>query len=120
MPRSVLFVGLLSTLLLVSAPGRAACFGSDAFQTCNDQYGNQYTVNRLGNTTTVYGSNPSTGSQWNETVNHFGNMTQYNGLTNGSPWNMTRQDFGGTTTYNGMNSAGQPFYYTCTPYGGCR
>ena len=99
----------------------AACFGTSAFSNCTDQYGNQYTVNRFGNTTTMQGYNANTGSQWNQTSNTFGNMTQTYGQTNGRPWNETQTYYGnGFGTVNGMSSRGQSYFYNCSPYGGCR
>jgi hypothetical protein len=105
--------------LTLAPQAEAACFGSGAFQNCYDSSGNSYTVQRYGNTTNVYGSNPNTGSTWNESVRKFGNTTYYNGTTNGRSWNMQQNNIGGTTLYNGTNSSGQPFSYVCTQYGGC-
>ena len=95
----------------------AACFGTPGLQTCNDGYGNSYTVNRMGSMTQMYGNNPYTGSNWSQTSQSLGNMTLHNGITNGHPWYMNQNSFGGMTTYSGMNSAGQPFFYTCTQFG---
>ena len=106
--------------LLAAGIAQAGCVGTNAFSTCNDASGNNYTVNRFGGTTIMNGNNANTGSQWSQNSNTFGNTTTTNGQTNGQPWNMTRQSFGGTTMYNGTNSAGQSFSYTCTHYGGCR
>lgn len=106
--------------MLVSGVANAACIGSNTFSTCNDSAGNSYTVNRFGNTTMMNGYNARTGGNWNESINHFGNMTSYQGTTNGRPWNMNQFDYGGgMRSYSGMNAAGQPFSYTCGPYSGC-
>lgn len=53
----------------------AGCFGSDSFQTCNDNSGNSYNVQRFGNTTNVQGHNSSTGSSWNQNSTRMGNQT---------------------------------------------
>ena len=105
---SVLLVGALIGATQVSPNAHGACYGSAAFQTCNHASGNSYTVNRFGNMTTLQGSNLNTGSQWNETVQRFVNMTTYNAMTNGRPWNMQEQILGGRTMYNGMNSQVSP------------
>jgi hypothetical protein len=114
-----LMLALIASLFSITASAQAACFGSDSFQTCNDSSGNNYTVNRMGNYTHMYGNNAYTGSQWSETTNTLGNTTYYNGQTNGRPWNMIQQNYGGVQTYSGTNSAGQYFYHTCTQFGGC-
>lgn len=107
--------------MLIPTQTFAACFGSSNFYSCNDASGNNYTVNRFGNMTTMQGSNPYTGGQWNWTSNRFGNMTVTNGMTNGRSWNETQTNLGGgNTIVNGMNSHGQPYSYTCNPYTGCR
>jgi hypothetical protein len=68
--------------------------------------------------TTMNGYNPNTGSNWSETTQSLGNSTIYNGMTNGLPWSMNQQNFGGgMRTYSGTNSAGQPFFHTCTAFG---
>lgn len=112
---------LAATILAVAAtaPAEATCVGSPAISSCFDGEGNQYTVNRLGNMTTVTGSNATTGSQWNETITRFGNTTSYQGQTNGRSWNMNETDSAGMRTYSGTNADGQTFFHTCTPYGGC-
>jgi hypothetical protein len=52
----------------------AACFGSSAFSTCSDDYGNSYNVQRFGNQTIMNGYNSQTGSNWSENSMTFGNM----------------------------------------------
>lgn len=107
-------------LSMVARAATAGCIGSDTFKTCTDASGNSYTVNKMGNLTQMNGYNAQTGSQWNQTSQHLGNMTFHNGTTNGQSWNMTEQDLGGgMRTYNGTNSAGQPFSHFCTKLGGC-
>lgn len=105
---------------VASGAASAACFGSDAFSTCNDESGNTYSVHRFGNTTVVDGYNPGTGSSWNQTSTTFGNTTHHNGTSaDGGDWNMTQQQIGGSTYYNGSNSDGEVFSYSCDSYGNC-
>ena len=97
----------------------ANCFGGPTMQTCTDNNGNSYQVNRLGNMTTVNGYNAQTGSSWNETSNTYGNRTVINGTAaNGASWNENITNFGnGTRIINGTNSQGQSFSHYCTAYG---
>ena len=104
---------LSALVMLISHSASAACFGSGSMQTCTDNSGNNYSVNRMGNTTVTNGYNAQTGSQWSDTTNTMGNMVMHNGNTNGQPWNMTQQNLGNVTTYNGMNAAGNSFSHTC-------
>jgi hypothetical protein len=113
-PRFAVIVLLVSGQIFAAS---AACLGTGALQTCTDAYGNNYTVNRMGSMTQMYGNNSSTGSNWSQTSQSLGNMTIHNGITNGNPWYMNKNSFGGITTYSGMNSAGEPFSYTCTRFG---
>lgn len=80
--------------LIVSFNTNAACFGGDAFQQCSDSSGNNYVINRYGNTTEITGSNQNTGSRWNETVQTYGNTTEIRGNSNGRSWNETITPFG--------------------------
>lgn len=120
-----LSVGLVCAIVLATVfqitPTRAACFGTPAFETCTDSSGNQYTVNRFGNMTTMQGFNGNTGSQWSQTSNTFGNTTQTYGQTNGNQWNETQTNYGnGFGNVSGMNARGQYFNYNCGPYSGCQ
>jgi hypothetical protein len=116
MKRLILMAAIL--LAVLTGAAQAACFGSDAFSTCTDSSGNSYSVQRFGNTTSVQGSNPD-GSSWSQNSNTMGNTTYTNGETNGQQWNMTAQHNGPFTTYSGTNAAGQPFFHSCSQYGGC-
>jgi hypothetical protein len=109
---------LLIALSLVSFSGiaSATCYGTGSFQTCYDaQSGNNYQIQRYGNTTQMYGSNPSTGSNWSQTTNRIGNTTYQNGYdSNGNSWNTTRQDYGnGNYTINGTDSQGNSVNQSC-------
>ncbi|MNF01934.1 hypothetical protein [Ensifer canadensis] len=74
-------------LSLIAAPAFALCIGSDTLQSCTDTSGNSYTINRMGNTTFMNGSNAETGSQWNQTSTTVGNSTFHNGTDkDGNSW----------------------------------
>lgn len=96
----------------------AACYGSGAYQTCNDNAGNSYNVQRFGNTTQVQGTNAQTGSNWNQTTQTIGNTTFHNGTAaDGSSWNGTSQNIGGTTFHRGTDSDGNAYSKTCNAHG---
>ncbi|MFM0327787.1 hypothetical protein [Caballeronia glebae] len=111
----------LVALFAVSLSGSAvaACYGSAALSTCNDANGNSYTVNRMGNTTSVNGYNAQTGSSWNQMSNTVGNTTYINGnAANGAHWNENITNMGsGNRMINGTDSNGQSFSHYCTAYG---
>jgi hypothetical protein len=81
----------MAAVTLAITPSAATCFGSGAFQTCNDNSGNSYTVQRYGNQTNMSGFNAQTGSTWSQHSMTLGNTTYHNGITNGNSWNMTDQ-----------------------------
>lgn len=85
--RGVIFV----VLSLVATEAAATCVGTDSYQTCYDsQSGNNYTVQRYGNTTTMYGSNSRTGSRWSQDSYSFGNSTTHYGRdSEGNSWSQT-------------------------------
>jgi hypothetical protein len=106
-------------LAFAVAPTWANCIGSPGFQTCYDNSGNSYQVNRMGNTTTVQGYNAQTGSSWNQTSQQVGNSTYTNGTAaNGQPWNSTTMNMGnGNTMTYGTDSRGNSFQRNCNQYG---
>ena len=108
------------TLLLVSMSFGvgAQCIGTNALSTCYDNNGNTYTVNRMGNMTTVNGSS-SNGSSWSQTSNTVGNTTYSNGTaSNGQSWNETQTNLGnGNRMVSGTNSQGQYYSQNCNQYG---
>lgn len=111
---------LAALLALAAAPlvAQANCFGTGSFQTCTDSSGNTYNIQRYGNTTSVYGSNPSTGSQWSQQSHQFGNTTIHNGTAaNGRQWNGTTHNLRNFQFHNGTDSRGQPFNKVCGPLG---
>jgi len=105
-----------ATLTVLLAQGAyAQCVGTGAFRTCSDSSGNRYTVQDLGNTTIMRGSNPRTGSTWNQTSQTFGNTTINRGTSsNGGNWSTTRQDFGnGNYSIQGFDSNGNSVNKRC-------
>ena len=102
--------GILTAAVLAIAlpvvPASAACFGSGSFKSCSDSSGNNYTVNKFGNTTTVTGSNARTGSNWSQTTTTFGSNSYTNGTaSNGRSWNQTTTPYGSF----GTDSSGNGF-----------
>src|SRR5690554_4138984 len=80
----------------------AACVGSGSFQTCTDNSGNSYSVQRIGNTTITNGYNSNTGSNWSQTSNTIGNTTIHNGTSsNGNNWHGTTQNIGNMQIHSG-------------------
>jgi hypothetical protein len=63
--RRIGFTAFMATFLMTSGEN-AGCIGSGSFQTCNDDSGNSYTINRYGNSTTMNGYNAQTGSSWSQ------------------------------------------------------
>lgn len=101
-----------------ASPANAACVGSNSFQTCLDDSGNSYTVQRFGNQTFTNGYNSETGSTWSQNSTTLGDMTFHNGESNGNSWDMTDQRLGGgMRSYSGTNSRGESFNVLCTPFG---
>ncbi|MFI8608486.1 hypothetical protein ACIGFL_09195 [Pseudomonas sp. NPDC077649] len=102
----------------LSSQAIAGCFGSGSLQTCTDNSGNTYNVQRFGNTTSVQGYNAGTGSNWNQTSTTIGNTTFHNGTSaNGNSWNGTSNRIGNTTFHNGTDSKGNPYSATCNQFG---
>lgn len=64
MKRSTL-AGLAAWFLI--GVGHAYCLGTGAFQTCTDDSGNSYNVQRMGNMTIQSGT-AANGQQWNQTI----------------------------------------------------
>lgn len=105
-------------LMLTAGTASAACFGSGAFQNCTDGAGNNYTVNRFGNTTIMNGSNARTGSTWSQQSNSFGNTTTHSGTaSDGGSWNLMEQRAGSSRFITGTDSNGNSVNRTCGIYG---
>lgn len=109
---------LLATILLSSISAQAACVGTGSFKSCTDDSGNSYTVNKLGNSTYVQGTNAETGSSWNQQTHRSGNTSNtYGSSADGSTWNSTTYRNGSTTNTYGTDSKGNSFSRTCNQYG---
>ena len=113
MKAAFIFVGAL----VFATVANATCVGSGAFTTCTDSAGNNYNVQRYGNTTNMQGYNAGTGSAWTQNSQTYGNTTQIQGNTNGNSWNQTIQTLPGMTIQSGTDSRGNYFTRTCTAYG---
>lgn len=111
---------LVATIFIFVNFSFANCIGTGAIQTCYDNNGNNYTVTRIGNTTTVDGSS-NNGSHWSQTSQTVGNTTITNGVAaDGNTWNSTTNTFqNGTTITNGTDSKGNSFSKTCFSNGIC-
>ena len=95
---------ILCASLFVATAAHADCYGSANLYNCQDESGNQYQVNKFGNMTQMQGSNPSTGTNWNQTTQSFGNSSYTNGFdSDGNAW--SAQKFGNTTTYTDSNGS---------------
>lgn len=106
------------SLLVFPLAVSAACVGSPGFQTCTDQSGNNYQVHRFGGSTSVYGSNPNTGSSWSQQSHSTGNMSStYGNASNGQSWNSTTVTSPGMVQQFGTDSKGRSFSRTCTAAG---
>lgn len=114
-----LLAALPLLLSVASAHAQMNCIGSGAIQTCSDpRTGNTYDIQRIGNMTMMQGSNPRTGSRWNETSQTFGNTTMIDGTAaNGQRWNSTITRSPGMEQQYGTDSNGRPFFQTCTAAG---
>ncbi|MBM3938950.1 MAG: hypothetical protein FJ333_09930 [Sphingomonadales bacterium] len=108
---------VLAAFLVAVGVAQASCFGTGAYRTCNDAAGNSYSVQRFGNSTYMQGSNPYTGSTWNQSSQTFGNTTYIQGNTNGNSWNQTITTMPGMTIQSGTDSRGNSFSRTCNAFG---
>lgn len=111
----------LSALILalgLSSTAHAACFGSPGFQTCTDNSGNSYNVQRFGGSTYMQGNNSRTGSRWSQNSQTFGNTTNVQGRdSSGRSWNNTIQTSPGMVRQYGRDASGRSFNRTCTAAG---
>ncbi|WP_143296305.1 hypothetical protein [Acetobacter okinawensis] len=117
--RIVTSVFALFFSVVLPTVARADCIGTSQFETCQDQNGNDYTVNRIGGQTIVNGRNERTGNSWQENSNTIGNQTIINGKSsNGSSWNENETNIGGgNRVINGTDSSGYSFSYLCNKFG---
>lgn len=97
-------------VLMLSSPLIAQCLGTDSMRTCYDANGNSYQVNKIGNTTSVYGSGTD-GSSWSQHSTTVGSTTYHDGTAaNGNSWNSTQTQLGGgIQSWSGTDSRGESF-----------
>ena len=99
---------LIVLCVLFSLNVYAGCTGTGNYYNCYDlQSGNNYSVQKYGNTTNVTGYNANTGSTWNQNSNTIGNTTYTYGNSNGRSWNEVQTPY---STY-GTNANGNSYYY---------
>lgn len=112
-------IAAFALALVLPIAANASCIGSGNFYTCSDPNGNNYTVNKFGNTTQVNGSNSATGSTWSQTTHSTGNMAIHNGTAaNGNSWNGTSTNLGGgMVNHSGTDSRGNYYNKTCNQFG---
>lgn len=108
-----------TALLATTAFAQSTCTGTGAYRTCTDlRSGNNYQVNRIGNTTNLNGYNAQTGSTWNATTTRVGNSSFTNGTnSDGNSWNSTTNRVGNSSFTNGTDSRGRSFNSTTTRVG---
>ncbi|MEK0268305.1 hypothetical protein WM008_01285 [Vibrio vulnificus] len=114
---NTLLTALLSGLAFYAS---ADCYGTDTFKTCYDVSGNTYTVQNIGSSTFVQGTNLD-GDSWTQDTYRTGSMSQTYGTdANGNLWNSTSQSLqgGGSVTY-GTDSSGDSFSTFCDSFGNC-
>lgn len=109
---------LLASILLSAISAQAACYGTGSYRTCTDDSGNSYTVNKLGNSTYVQGTNPNTGSTWTQETHRSGTSSNtYGRDSEGNTWNSNTYRSGSTTNTYGTDSNGNSFSRTCNQFG---
>ena len=106
------------SLVVVSGAASAACYGSGSLKTCDDDNGNSYTVQRIGNSTYLDGHNSQTGSTWSQSSTTIGNTTYHDGTAaNGQSWNGTSTRIGDSNFISGTDSQGNSYSKVCNQYG---
>lgn len=105
-------------IALISTDAFAYCSGGMGFYNCRDNAGNSYSVNQIGDTTYMRGSNATTGNSWNQTTNRIGGTSFTNGRdAQGNSWRSSTQTIGGTSFTTGTDSSGNSFRRTCNQFG---
>ena len=111
-------LAMLVLALGLSSAAHATCVGTPGFQSCTDNAGNSYTVQRFGGSTYMQGNNSRNGSSWSQNSQTFGNTTNVYGRdSSGRSWNNTIQTSPGMVQQYGRDASGQPFSKTCTTAG---
>ena len=110
---------VLAVSLSLTGQSFAQCIGSDYLSSCNDNRGNSYTVQRIGNSTYMNGSNARTGSNWSQQSQQIGNSTYTTGrASDGNTWNSTTTNYGnGHYSISGSDASGNSFNKYCTSMG---
>ena len=109
---------LAAVILSTAAAAHSACLGSGSLRTCTDDSGNSYTINKLGNSTYVQGSNAQTGSTWSQETHRSGSTSNtYGRDSDGNSWNSNTYRSGSSTNTYGTDSNGRSFQRTCNQYG---
>ena len=110
---------VLAVSLSLTGQSFAQCIGSDYLSSCNDNNGNSYTVQRIGNSTYMNGSNARTGSNWSQQSQQIGNSTYTTGrASDGNTWNSTTTNYGnGHYSISGSDASGNSFNKYCTSMG---
>lgn len=95
------------------------CSGNPAFQDCVDESGNNYSVQRFGNTAPIDSEDANAKETSNHIAHTIGSSTFISGVAaDGSTWNETITDYGnGSRTISGMNGQGLIYNRYCTAYG---
>ncbi len=80
---------LVIALLGFGSTAHGTCYGTDTYKNCYDaQSGNNYSIQKYGNTTHVQGRNSRQGSSWNQQSTTIGNSTYHSGTDKaGTRWN---------------------------------
>jgi hypothetical protein len=119
-PLKRLALSLCVVVAACAAPAAfAQCSGSLSFQNCVDESGNNYTVQRYGNTAPIDGEDANADFTANHIAHTNGSTTFVSGMAaDGSTWNETITDFGnGTRTIAGMDGHGIVYNRYCTSNG---
>lgn len=108
---------LISAVILSSAilsgSAFATCYGAGSVRVCSDSSGNNYTSQRIGNSTYTTGTSRS-GSSWSQDSTTIGSTTFHNGrAADGGSWNGTTTRIGDSSFTSGTNANGEPFSSSC-------
>lgn len=108
--RSLSLAAFIASALALASPVSANCNTIGTTTYCSDnQSGNRYSVQDYGNTTTMRGSNPRTGSRWSQRSQTIGGSTYHSGQdSQGNNWrNRTDQsDLYRNNRNNGVTGRG--------------
>lgn len=102
---------IAGALLVAPMLAHADCYGDENFKSCHDyETGNSYTIQRLGNITTMHGHNAQTGSHWDQTSQKIGDTTHHYGrAADGAYWSGTSSSKNGCVRHQGTDSKGRTY-----------